>query len=258
MTGPVADSIAIIADIHGNTWALEAVLEDVARRGVQRVVNLGDTFYGPLDPAGTAARLLPLDLPTVRGNADRTVLEAGEDVPETIRYTRDALSPEHLAWLRTLPATIPLGEILLCHGTPRSDETYLLEEVTEYGVELAPSATIAERLGGADEAVVVCGHSHVPRTVSLPDRRLVGNVGSVGLPCYTEDLPYPHAMESASPHAKYAILSPCTSQWCVEHVFIPYDWTRAAVTARAHGRPDWATWIERGRVESRYDIEPKH
>jgi predicted phosphodiesterase len=66
---------AAISDIHGNSAALDAVLADIARRGVERVVNLGDALSGPLDPAGTADRLLALDLPTVAGNHDRTLID---------------------------------------------------------------------------------------------------------------------------------------------------------------------------------------
>ncbi len=67
--------LAVISDIHGNRWALEAVLEDIERRGVRETVNLGDSLYGPLDPAGTAQILLQLNQPTVRGNEDRIIVE---------------------------------------------------------------------------------------------------------------------------------------------------------------------------------------
>ena len=45
--------IAVLSDIHGNRWALEAVLEDIERNPVDAVLNLGDVLYGPLDPGGT-------------------------------------------------------------------------------------------------------------------------------------------------------------------------------------------------------------
>ena len=70
--------IAVLADIHGNRWALEAVLEDIRRRGIREMVNLGDCLYGPLDPAGTARLLLELDMPAVRGNEDRILLDEPE------------------------------------------------------------------------------------------------------------------------------------------------------------------------------------
>ena len=67
-------SIAVLSDIHGNRWALEAVLADIQHRGVDELMNIGDSLYGPLDPAGTAEILLPLNIPTVRGNEDRIIL----------------------------------------------------------------------------------------------------------------------------------------------------------------------------------------
>ena len=63
-----ARSIAAISDVHGNRWALEAVLADIDSRGVRRIVNLGDSLYGPLAPAETASMLLNLNLPTIQGN----------------------------------------------------------------------------------------------------------------------------------------------------------------------------------------------
>ena len=64
-------NFAAIADIHGNLLALEAVLADIARRGISTIVNLGDLLSGPLWPAETADRLQSLNLPTVSGNHER-------------------------------------------------------------------------------------------------------------------------------------------------------------------------------------------
>lgn len=57
-------ALAILADVHANRWALDAVLDDIDRRGVDRLVNLGDSLYGPLDPAGTADRLIARGVPS--------------------------------------------------------------------------------------------------------------------------------------------------------------------------------------------------
>lgn len=62
---------AAIADIHGNLLALEAVLADIAQRGIFKIVNLGDLLSGALWPAETADRLQSLNLPTVSGNHER-------------------------------------------------------------------------------------------------------------------------------------------------------------------------------------------
>ena len=75
------------------------------------------------------------------------------------------------------------------------------------------------------------------------------NPGSVGLPAYTDAEPYPHAMESGSPHARYAILSWSPRGYAVEHVQVPYPWSEAAAAARRNGREDWAGWISTGRAQ---------
>src|SRR4029453_2258936 len=72
------EQIAVIADIHGNTWALDAVLEDIVERGVAQIVNLGDCVYGSLDPAGTLERLMGASILTIAGNQDRQVFDSSE------------------------------------------------------------------------------------------------------------------------------------------------------------------------------------
>jgi len=57
--------IAVLSDIHGNVRALDAVLAEIARRGIRRVVNLGDCLYGPFDPRPAAERLMAFAAPTV-------------------------------------------------------------------------------------------------------------------------------------------------------------------------------------------------
>jgi predicted phosphodiesterase len=45
--------IALLSDIHGNSWAFREVLTDIKNRGIETIINLGDSLYGPLDPKGT-------------------------------------------------------------------------------------------------------------------------------------------------------------------------------------------------------------
>ena len=244
------EHIAIIADIHGNTWALDAVLQDIARRGIATIVNLGDCVYGSLDPAGTLERLMGANILTIAGNQDRQVFDESEQVRSSRdhHFVTSQLSAEQLVWLEQLPLTQIVGDVFLCHGTPASDLIYLLERVTEHGVVLRDSAAIMADLSDVRQPVVVCGHSHVPRTVGLPHGQLVVNPGSVGIPAYDDDLPYPHVMEAGSPHARYAILTRQSAGWAVEHAALPYLWSVVAEVARSNGRPDRARWIETGRA----------
>jgi putative phosphoesterase len=242
--------IAVIADVHGNTWALDAVLADIRRRGIEQIVNLGDCVYGSLDPAGTAERLMDSRIISIAGNQDRDVFAPSDTVRHSFdhEFVTSRMSAAQISWLARLPFTYTLGDVLLCHGTPDSDETYLLETVTEHGVCLTAGTTIQEHLRAVDQAVVLCGHSHTPRTVWLAGGRLVVNPGSVGMPAYDEDVPYPHIMEAGSPHARYAILSQQPAGWAVEHVAVLYPWDQAAAVARSNGREDRARWIESGRA----------
>ena len=241
--------IAALADIHGNAWALEAVLADVDRRGAVALFDLGDTLYGPLDPARTARILLERDVAGVLGNEDRILLEPPADAAArpALRHTLAALDDVALEWLATRPAVLREGEVMAFHGTPRSDREYLLERVESARIALRPSDEIAALIGANDAAVVLCGHSHLPRVVALADTRTVVNPGSVGLPAYDDDDP-PHAMETGSPHARYALLERTPVGWDVEQVTVPYDWEAAARCAEHVGRPDWAAWLRTGRA----------
>jgi predicted phosphodiesterase len=216
--------MAAIADIHGNVWALAAVLADIRRRGILSIVNLGDHLWGALAPAETADILIALNIPSIRGNQDRDV--AG-------------LKPEHAAWLEALPPVIEYPDLLLCHGTPESDETYLLEDP----FQLRAPEEIA-RLLPTPHKLTLCGHSHIPRIAALPDGRLALNPGSVGLPAYTDGHPAPHAMEAGSPHARYAIVYDDR----IEQIAVTYDWRTASDAARRNGRADWAHALLTGRA----------
>ncbi|MFN8441481.1 MAG: metallophosphoesterase family protein [Caldilineaceae bacterium] len=242
--------VALLSDVHGNSWALEAILADIQRRHITTILNLGDSVYGSLDPAGAAALLMRHCTHSISGNQDRIVHAPDEATRQSadFHFVTQRLSAEQVDWLRSLPATQQVGRIFCCHGTPTSDETYLLEEVTKHGVFLGSSASITAKIGQIEAEVIVCGHSHVPRTVWLPNGQLVVNPGSVGIPAYDHDQPFLHVMESGSPHARYAVLTQDEAGWQVELIAVPYDWRHAATVARNNGRPDRASWIESGRA----------
>lgn len=242
--------IAVLSDIHGNLRALDAVLADAERRGIGRIVNLGDILSGPLDPAGTADRLMALNLETIRGNHERQLL----DLPPARMGLSDAatigrLEPRHLAWLAALPETLWLEpDLFACHGSPGSDLEYLLETVEPEGCRPARDDEVAARLSGIDAPMILCGHTHLPRHVRLPDGRQVANPGSVGLPAYADDHPFSHVMETDTPHARYAVIARGAEGWSAELIAIAYDWQAAAAEAAAAGRADWARALASGRA----------
>lgn len=240
--------IALLADIHGNLPALEAVMADVKRRNIRRVVNLGDCLSGPLWPRETAERLMTENWPTIAGNHERQLLTlAPHEMGLSDQYTRAQLHDAAWAWLQGLPPTLVLDDgILLCHGTPHSDKVYLLETVTDGIARLAGEHDIRARLQGARATVIACAHTHIPRCLSL-DGMLIVNPGSVGLPAYEDDQPR-HVMESGSPHARYAVLEWRDQKWHCEHIALSYDHEAAARQAASLGREDWAYALRHGRM----------
>ncbi|MES3110445.1 metallophosphoesterase family protein [Sphingomonas aurantiaca] len=240
----------MISDIHGNVAALNAVLADAATRHVEQIVNLGDICSGGLFPRETADRLMPLGFPTIRGNHERQMTEqAPECMGLSDCYAAETMRPSQLAWLAALPATLLLfDDVLLVHGTPDSDLSYFLETVTEGGIRPATRTEVAQRVGSVEASVILCGHTHLQREITLEDGRLIVNPGSVGLPAYDDDRPFPHLAESGSPHARYAVLSSEGSSWVVEFLSVRYDCEQAVCDAEANGRKDWSNPLRTGTV----------
>lgn len=240
--------VAVIADVHGNVAALQSVIDDIARRGVDLVLNLGDHASGPLWPRETIDVLMrQQSWIHIAGNCDRQMVH---QPPATLgasdRFAVDRLTPRQREWLAALPPTATVaGDILLFHGTPSNDSLYLLESVGHGHARLADHSEIEQRLAGARAPVLLCGHSHVPRVVRT-ETSLIVNPGSVGLPAYDHDEPEPHVMETGAPDARYAVLEQSGSGWTPILVAVPYDHSRAAAQAERNGRPEWARALRTG------------
>ena len=178
--------VAALYDIHGNVHALEAVLAEIRTLSVDAIVIGGDFVMGPfptetlavLDGLGGQARVL-------RGNADREVIAVrggavAADEPEwktRARWAAKRLTGDQAGRIERLPQTLTLdvdglGPTLFCHATPRSDE--------EIFTSLTPDDRVAAMLAGAEQRVIVCGHTHMQVDRQVAGWRVV-NAGSVGL-----------------------------------------------------------------------------
>ena len=180
--------VAALYDIHANLPALEAVIADVRRAGVDQIVIGGDVVPGPM-PRETIEYLLALDIPVqfIEGNGDRDVLARmrGSEplsVPvefrEVIAWNAQQLQPEFEPLLAGWPQTLRLalrglGDVLFCHATPRSD--------TETFTRLTPEERLVPLFARLNVVVAVCGHTHMQFDRMVAQTRVV-NAGSVGMP----------------------------------------------------------------------------
>ena len=220
--------IAALYDIHGNLPALDAVLAELDTVRPDMIVIGGDIVSGPL-PRQTLERLVQLKIPmrALRGNADREVVTAfdgqpfaatmPDDVRAITRWAAQQLEPAQRDFLAHLPERIvlqvePLGNILFCHATPRSDE--------EIFTQITPQERLNAIFSGVTEQIVVCGHTHMQFKRQAGATRIV-NAGSVGMP-YAE-----------YPGAYWLLLGPDG----YEFRRTAYDTQAAAQQVRASGYP---------------------
>jgi predicted phosphodiesterase len=229
---------AVISDVHGNALALDAVLADIKRQGVDATLCLGDHVSGPLDPAGAAERLMQLDGPVIRGNHDRWLVERGaDDLDPVDQFALARLGPAQRDWLAAMPATATFGEaVFLCHGTPTSDvEPWVDGWYHQRSATLPTEASVLEIAWGFDYPVLLCGHTHMARSVRLRDGRLIVNPGSVGL-----------QLVHGSPDARYAIIERRDGRWHTELRVVPYDHHAAGRQAAENGFGQWTEALATG------------
>jgi putative phosphoesterase len=199
--------VAALYDVHGNLPALDAVLAEVDREGIELIVSGGDLVAGPF-----------------ADDCLRRLVERGEQV-RFVRGNADRATPEFAAVVERWPTTVALDvagleRVLFCHGSPRSDEEIL--------TRISPEARVRAALDDVEEPVVVCGHTHVQFDREVAGRRLV-NAGSVGMPY------------EGRPGAFWALLGPD-----VDHRRTEYDVEAAATAIEASGHPsagDHAGWL---------------
>lgn len=207
--------IAIIADIHANRFALDAVVDDLAARQVDEVIVAGDLVGRGPQGSAVVARIAELGWSCVRGNHEDYLLNfCRNDVPHSwwedeewaaSRWMAHELDEPSRAFIADLPFSTqsrlaPTIEVF--HGSPNSHS----EGIGPW----TPEERRRQFLAAIDGQVLVCAHTHRPLDYSSPDGQIV-NVGSVGLP-FNGDW-----------HAQYAILSGADDRWEVSFCRVPYD-----------------------------------
>jgi putative phosphoesterase len=180
--------IAIVADIHGNLTALEAVVADLRQTSPDLVLHGGDLADAGANPARTVDRIRDLGWQGVMGNTDEMLFRPDSlkefasqspdiqpllvGIEEMAEATREALGEERLAWLRSLPLTQIQPPMALMHASPATAWRAPAEDASDAELE-----SVYAPLG---QPIAIYAHVHHPfvRTVS---GMIVANTGSVGL-----------------------------------------------------------------------------
>jgi predicted phosphodiesterase len=241
--------VALVSDIHGNLVSLEAVLADIERQRVDRLVCLGDVVAMGPQPREVMARLRALGCPCIAGNHDLDLIDLGlvegldPWIAAVTRWCARQLSTRDLDALRAFVPRIeiPLGPgvSLLCyHGSPRSAEERILSTT--------PVEELDDMLAGYVATVMAGGHNHVQMLRRHRDRYVV-DVGSVGAPL--AEMPF-EGEPRYMPWAEYALVSYVSGVLDVNLRRVPIDLDAVRRAALYSDMPDaqsWArTWQEPG------------
>ena len=243
--------IAILSDIHGNLPALNAVIEDIYRNDIKMIINLGDCVYGPLWPQETALAIQQYEMISVRGNEDEIIFDKTLTDP-TLDYVRKELTADSMEWLRSIPFNYDLEGILIAfHGSPSSNHNYLIEKFTntpDHELQIKSSEELELELKSISQMIILCGHSHKPGYRTLSNGKHIINPGSIGLPAYFDEIPYPHKIENHDPSAHYTILEIEGHDivFFIKVIHYVYQW--AALKARKNNREDWFVWLMTGKA----------
>jgi predicted phosphodiesterase len=245
---------AVLADIHANLHALDAVLEAVRSEGVDAYLVAGDLVgYGPF-PNECVERVAGLDAACVAGNHDLIVLGQLSDdrcIPlakTSLAWTRNVLTDDARSYLEGLPRSIDTGPVVIAHGS--------LDDPQEYTRTPAQAVDQLARLEREhpQARILVVGHTHRPwacdtagrepdrgRALTLAEERLLLNPGAVG------------QSRELRVRARYLLLD--LDQGSAEFKAVRYDTRacRAALVARGlsprstHLRPTLRGALRRGR-----------
>ena len=218
---------AVIADIHANAPALEAVVDDIERQAPDEILVGGDLVGRGPQGSRIVDIIRDLGWPSIRGNHEDYILNfRNYDVPDdwlvadewaAWRWMARELEGEHAEFIDALPFsrtadTVP--DLRLVHGSPRSYKEGIGDWTSE--------ESIREHLASIEESLLVCAHTHRP-LVERFDNQIVVNVGSVGLPF------------NGDPRAQYAILTRRDNDWEIELRQVDYDHDRVYEIYRESG-----------------------
>ena len=240
-------TIALIADVHGNLAALDAVLDALTREQPDQIVCLGDVAATGPRPHDVVHRLRELGCDVVMGNADAELLDLPAAEPETDeradthkiqdidRWGAAQLDDADRAFIASFQPTVEIAlgsgrTLLCCHGSPRSYDDLI--------TATTPDQELESMMAGYPAAIIAGGHTHIRLLRACQGREIV-NPGSVGLAYQFS----PDGSVRVPPWAEFALLSE-TGDGALNVDFrrLSYDRDATVRAMKERGMPHAAWW----------------
>lgn len=207
--------VAIIADIHGNLPALEAVLADIEKQDVDKIVCAGDVCNPFKESKDVWEKLKKLNIPTVRGNHEDYLIKYFFNYEEktwsrvnvkALKCMAEYLGKEVVGEFRNLPFSMTIqgpkgNDIYICHASPVSNK-----KTCYYGIDNEMESALKK----IDASVIVGAHNHIQWNCEWNEKSLV-LAGSLGMPLNDDS------------KAQYLILTFRDDAWSFEHKRVEYD-----------------------------------
>jgi putative phosphoesterase len=220
--------VAVIADIHGNQLALDAVLADLVQQPpVDQIVVAGDLCLNGPRPRQVLDIVQGLGCPVIRGNVDIDVVKqaAKSDKKRSVTsWTREQIGPEGITYLASLPFSHLIhnsegSDLLIVHANPINEDDPIPPD--------APDEELEPLLAGLSPTIGVLafGHLHIAYTRRWRNLLLV-DVGSCGLP------------RDGDTRASYAIVSWQDNRWQAEHRRVAYNIKEVVKQLKNCGMPN--------------------
>lgn len=220
----ISTSVAILADIHGNVEAFDAVLSDLQHHKVEHIILAGDLVMNGPRPAETMQRIHALQMRSVIGNTDIETLQATDPVGY---WARQQLGDNDIDFLRLAPLTYRISpsknciaedDLLITHSTPRDCFDLLILKPHPLGTTFKQATSLADArlmLKGQQANTIVFGHIHY-FSEALIDNQPIRSIGSVGFPF------------DGDRRAAYTIARWNTDTWEFENYRVSYNYERVA------------------------------
>lgn len=234
--------IAFISDVHGNLFALEAVLADIETRQVDRVVCLGDVCFGP-QAHECLERVRALECPVILGNWDSWSIEGFPTADDPVgimlyeigAWWARALTDDDRAYVRTFVPTLDVaadGTRLHCfHGSPKSFSDWIFATTSDDDLE--------RMFEGVEAPVLVGGHTHLQMLRRFGPSVIV-NPGSVGQPFAQW---WPKTIRVAH-WAEYGVIDADEGRLTIDLRRVPFDLEGLLHVCRESGMPHAQWWVD--------------